>query len=213
MDTPVDEPNEGNLDSWRAHALAYLTGELREAAPKALSEATLFSGSPLEGEGAAVVFGFTADRGGRGAEAHYVVVGKTDPNYYPAYGLDADEAYSLHLGTRFMLVMGVAQAAEGAGGAYDARGDVRAIADRVAPDKSLDDVRVAATFDVDGTFHAVLRCRLGGEELYVMGRDAPPGFSRRVDLSPQVVYRLHIGHILRNEPDPAHEPKSIEPRG
>jgi len=202
MDQPDKPPSSENLGAWESCALAYLREQLREAAPSTLSAPTLFPQSPLEGEGATVVFSFTAARGARGPEPHYVVVGRTEPNYYPAYGLDADEAFSLHLGTRFMLVMGVAQAADGAGGDYDAYKDARAIADRVAPKMPLEDVCVAATFDVDGAFHTVLRCKLGGEAIYIMGRDGPPGISRRIDLSPHVVYRLHIGHVLRREADP-----------
>ncbi len=202
MEPPKHAPNDGNMDEWGELALAYLREQMGGTAPTRHGEPTLFPTSPLEGEGSAVVFPFTADRAGHGAEAYYVVVGRTESNYYPGYGLEAEEAYCLHLGTRFMLVMGVAQASEGTGGAYDAYADARAIADRVAPDKPLEQVRVLAMFDVDEQFHAVLRCRLAGEELYLMGRDAPPGFLRRVDLPPQVVYRLHIGHVLRNEADP-----------
>jgi hypothetical protein len=199
MQPPADAPCEHNLAPWREYALSYLRGQLGEAAPAALGAATLFTHCPLEGEGPVILFGFEADRGG-GREPYYVAVGRTEPNYYPAYGLDADDAYSLHLGTRFMLVMGVAQRPERAGDAYDAAGDARAIAVRVAGDRPVEDVRVAATFDVDGQLHSVLRARLAGEEVYIMGRDAPPGFSRRTDLPPQVVYRLHLGVVLRREP-------------
>jgi len=201
MDAPADPPREGDIDQWRAFALEYLAAQLKDAAPKTVRSPVVFSNAPLEGDGPVVIFSFIMNRGGRGDEPHYVVVGQTESNYYPAYGLDADEAYSLHLGTRFMLVMGVAQAAQPAGD-YDAFCDARAIADRVAPGTALEAVSVAATFDVDGQFHAVLSCRLAGERIYIMGRDSPTGFSRRVDLLPQVVYRLHIGHVLRSEANP-----------
>jgi hypothetical protein len=201
MNAPHEPPCEANVEAWREFALSYLREQLREMAPITLSHPTIFARSPLEGEGATMVFGFTCDRGTHGTEAHYVVVGRTEANYYASYGLDADEAFSLHLGTRFMLVMGVAQAAEQAGDNYDAVSDARVIADRVAPEMAVEDVRVAATFDVAGQLHSVLQCRLGGDEVYILGRDAPPGFSRRTDLPPHVVYRLHIGSVLRSEAD------------
>jgi len=40
----------------------------------------------------------------------------------------------------------------------------------------------------------------------IMGRDAPFGFSMRTDLAPQVVFRLHLGRVLRLEPDPDAQP-------
>ena len=127
MSTPGEAPNENNLGQWQAYALGYLREQLKDAAPSELSNPRLFERSPLEGEGATVVFEFVADVGGRGAERHFVVVGLTEPNYYPAYGLDADEAFSLHLGTRFMLLIGVAQCDPNEPGGYDARADARSI--------------------------------------------------------------------------------------
>ena len=159
-------------------------------------------------------FGFTADRSGRGEEQYHVFVGQTEPNYYPALGLTAEEAFNLHLGTRFMLVMDVALIDAASAGqpsehlpetAYDAAADARGIVDRVAPGATIEDLTIAAAFDVEGAIHTVLRCRVAGEPVYIMGRDAPPGFSRRVDLPAQVVLRLHIGHVLRQEPKPADE--------
>lgn len=243
MHTPKEPPNEQNVDEWRGCALAYLAEAFGEAAPARLENPVVFPRSPLEGEGATAAFEFTADRGGRGPERYYVFVGRTEPNYYPAYDLSAEEAFELHLGTRFMLVMGVAQvdgieagegepepaeacdAAIGATGGspardgtgsklpvapveetnpmpdqpYDPVQDARRIVDRVAPERPVSEVAVAATFDVDGQRHAVLRCRVGNEPVYVFGRDAPQGFSRRTNLPPHVAYRMHIGHVLRRE--------------
>ncbi len=210
IDPPVDPPCQDNLERWEAYALAYLQPHFREATPQALSRPSLFLRSPLEGEGASVVFEFAADRTGRERERYFVVVGKTEANYYPAYDLDASQGFDLHLGTRFMLVMGIAQM-DGeqddsvSPNAYDAMEDARRIVGKIAPDAEIDNLKLAALFDVDGARHAVLRCHIGGEPVYVMGRDAPPGFSRRVDLPPQVVYRLHIGNILRTEPAPRDE--------
>ena len=212
MEPPPSPPGNENLDEWRDYALAYLAEQLRSAAPPALVNPVLFPRSPLEGEGPTVLFGFTADRSGRGKERYHVFVGRTEPNYYPVFDLNAEEAFDLHLGTRFMLVMGVALLDESSAGpspgrssarAYDAAADARSIVDRVSPGAAIEDLTIAAMFDVDGEIHAVLRCRIAGEPVYIMGRDAPPGFSRRVDLPAQVVFRLHLGHVLRHEPKPA----------
>lgn len=212
MDAPAEPPNPQNLGLWKGRALEYLQGQLKDVAPIKLGEPTLFPISPLAGEGATVVFPFAASRGPPqatrrgeplGEEFFFVVVGITEPNYYPAYGLEPEEVFSLHLGTRFMLVMGVAQCPPPE--TYDPRTDARAIVDRVAPDAPLDGVEVAACFDVEGSRHIVLRCRLRGEAVYIFGGDAPHGFSRRVDLPPQVAYRVHIGHVLRVEANPGHE--------
>lgn len=210
MEPPASPPNNDNIHEWRNYALDYLSAELREAAPSTLTNPVLFPRSPLEDEGPSVVFEFRADRSGRGEERYFVVVGQTEPNYYLADDLDAEQAFELHLGTRFMLVMGVAQV-DGTSqlgheaAQYDPVKDAREIVDRVAPNQPIDELEVAVTFDVDGQLHAVIRGRIAGEPIYIMGRDAPPGFSRRVDLPPQVAYRLHIGHVLRMEPD---EPQS-----
>lgn len=199
MDHPSEAPRADHVDRWRDFALSYLRGQLGKAAPDRVETAAVFERSPLAGEGAVAVFKFMADRSGHRPEAHYVVVGRTEPNFYPAYELDADEAFSLHLGTRFMLVMAVAQCGPEPGDDYDAEADARTIVERIAPGKPVDDVRVRACFDVDGGIHSVLSCTIAGEAVYVMARDAPPGFSRRIDLPPQVVYRLHLGWVLRGE--------------
>lgn len=210
MRPPDQPPADPNLDQWETYALAYLCEQLREAAPKALSKAVLFPHSPLEGEGAVVAYEFTSKRAGPEEQRYFVVVGKTEPNYYPAHNLPVEDAFDLHLGTRFMLVMGVARVDEADApreveAAYDPVADARSIVDRVAPDAPIEEVTVAATFDVGGELHAVLGARVAGEQVYIMARDAPPGFSRRVDLPVQVVYRLHIGHVLRTEPTPGED--------
>jgi hypothetical protein len=166
-----------------------------------LGEVTIFPRSPLDGEGATALFAFESSRGSETPEDYYVAVGQTEPNYYAAAGLDAEDVFSLHVGTRFMLVMGVAQSPV-VDETYDAYQDARTVCDRVAPRASLEDVQVAATFDVEGQMHRVLRARFGGDAIYLFAGDAPWGFSRRVDLPPHVVYRLHLGRVLRAEPDP-----------
>jgi len=190
------------LGPWREFALDYLREQLREAAPTELGAATIFEHSPLEGEGPTVLFEFQAKRGASQPERYFAAVGQTEPNYYPAYGLDADEAYSLHLGTRFMLVMGVAQCEPPDGEKYDPMKDARAVVDRVAPSAPVEGLAVAACFDVGGLRHVVLRGKVAGQEVYIMAGDAPAGFSRHVELPPPVAYRLHLGTVLRSEPRP-----------
>lgn len=199
---PMDGPDGASLDAWRAYALAYLAEALRESAPNALGSATIFSRSPLEGEGAVVVFEFEAERSSLDAKRFYAVVGRTEPNYYPAYDLTSDEAFSLHLGTRFMLVLGIGQAAAERVATFDASAAAKAVVERVSPELTIRDARVAAAFDVDGELHAIVFCDIEGREAFVISGDAPPGIYERVTLPPQVVYRMHLGQVLRNEPDP-----------
>ncbi|HPF41002.1 MAG TPA: hypothetical protein P5081_18640 [Phycisphaerae bacterium] len=208
MDAPATSPNETNLSAWRDYALAYIREHFGAATPNELGEHQLFEISPLEDEGATVLFRFEADRSGRGATPYYVAVGQTEANYYDGASLDFDDAYSLHLGTRFMLELGVAQtpASQEALGPddkpYDIERDARLIVNRVAPDAPIEDLSLAALFGVADELHAVIRARVAGEDVYIMGRDAPLGFSRRTDLPAPMAYRLHIGGVLRKEPKP-----------
>jgi len=193
------------LATWRDRALAYLREQLGSDAPHTLGDPTVFTWSPLEGEGAAAVFAFSATRGTNQPTAYYVVAGETESNYYAAEDLTPEEAWELHLGTRFMLVLGVAQMP--ISGApedppYDMQGDAELIVRRVSDTASIDNVHLAAMFDVDGHKHAVLRARLSGKPVYIMARDAPHGFSTKTHLSPHFAYRLHIGHVLRREAKP-----------
>lgn len=184
--------------------MAWLREQLANAAPGELGEPALLERSPLEGEGAILAFPFRADLGGNGEKDYRVVVGCTEPNYYPAHGLTPEETLDLHLGTRFMLVLAVAQRPATNDG-YDPELDARSIADRVMPDKPIEDLAVAASFEVGEQVHVVLRCRVAGQPVYIMGRDAPLGFCERSDLPPQVAYRLHLGRVLRREPRPSEE--------
>jgi hypothetical protein len=101
-----------------------------------------------------------------------------------------------------MLVMAVATVVVTPEDGYDAETNAREIVGKIGPDTTVERVTLMATFDVDGEKHAVLRAVLGGRDIYIMGRDAPWGFSDRTDLPPHVAYRLHIGQVLRAEPDP-----------
>ncbi len=202
MTKPLSGPDEATLDAWRAFALAYLAEAMRESAPSVLGNAAIFPSSPLEGEGAVAVFEFEAQRSSLDAKRFFVTVGQTEANYYPAYDLTSDEAFSLHLGTRFMLVLGIGQATATQLASVDAALAAKVVVNRVSPDLSVGDARVAAAFDVDGELHLIVSCRIGGRESYVMSGEAPPGIYERPTLPPQVVYRMHLGQVLRTEPDP-----------
>ena len=41
--------------------------------------------------------------------------------------------------------------------------------------------------------------RIGPETVYVFGGDLPLGIYRQIHLPPQVVYRVHLGNVLRLE--------------
>lgn len=208
MNAPATPPNVSNIEAWRAFALAYVGAELGDAAPGQLGDFALFERSPIEGEGATVLFRFEADRSGHGVQPYYVAVGRTEPNYYDGGNLSFEEAFSLHLGTRFMLLLGVAQVKDGPESLgpddqpYDMERDARLIVDRVAPQAPVTDTELAALFDVSGERHAVIRARIAGRDVYIMGRDAPLGFSQRTDLPAPMAYRLHLGEVLRKEPNP-----------
>lgn len=195
-------PDAANLADWSAYARSWLAERWGDHAPTELARGAVFQNSPLEGEGAVAVLPFRARRGTATEQDYFVVVGRTEPNYYPAFGLSVEEAYCLHLGTRFMLVLGVAQQSAVQTGEFDAAAEARMIVDRVQPGAAIDELTVAAAFDVEGQRHVVLRCRVAGKPVYILAGDAPMGFSTRVDLPPQVVYRVHLGHALRLEASP-----------
>ncbi len=207
---PADPPSEASRGDWEHYAIKFLRAHFAEATTAQFDASSFYADSPLEGEGAIAIFRFHADRADRGPAPYYVAVGRTEPNYYDATGLDFDDAFALHLGTRFMLALSVAQVHESADAPaadaepYDLLRDARRIVDRVAPEAPLEDVSLAALFDVAGARHAVIRARIAGTPVYIMGRDAPIGFSERTDLAAPVAYRIHLGHVLRMEPDPQH---------
>lgn len=202
---PAEPPHAANLAEWKAYALAYLGVQLGADAPSDLSPPQVFPISPLEGEGPVAIFPFRARRGASIEQDYFVAVGMTTPNYYPSYERSTDEAFSLHLGTRFMLVMGVAQRQPPTSVEFDIEKNARMIVDRVQPGAPIEDLALAAAFDVEGQLHAVLKCRVAGTPVYIMAGDAPMGFSTHVDLPPQAAYRIHLGQALRLEPSPGVE--------
>lgn len=211
MMPPVNDPSPQHIDDWRRFAQAYLAEQFQADAPASLGGAAIFEASPLEGEGPTIVFDFVASRGAAIDERFYVVVGRTEPNYYPAFGLSHEEAFCLHLGTRFMLVLGVARRPVAHGDAtrraadrhdFDPEREARAVVNRVSPDAVIEDLQMAAAFDVEGRTYAVLRATVDGRATYIFAGDAPPGFEERTALPPHVAFRLHLGRVLRLESQP-----------
>ncbi|GMU35490.1 MAG: hypothetical protein HS101_01745 [Planctomycetia bacterium] len=196
---PIDA---NDLSAWSAVALEYLRDQLANDAPTALGKGKFFPNSPLEGEGFTVIFPFQSQRGAPADTNFYVAVGPSHNNYYPAYGLAMDEAYDLHLGTRFMLVMGIALRSPVPDDDFEIQREARRVVDRIAPQAVIDDLELAASFDVDGQFHAVLRCKMAGRPVYIFAGDAPIGFSEKISLSPAVAYRIQLGRVLRHEAKP-----------
>lgn len=179
-------------------ALDYLKAVLADEAPRSITPVAVFDETPLQDEGKVTVFAFTAKLGGNAEEPFYVVAGQTVPNYYPQWGLDAEQAYSLHLGTRFMLVVGVQHLAFGEL-PPNLEQSIRDELAGVLPGEEVSDVEPVAAFRADQHTHAVCRAKIGGEDVYVMGADLPIGIYREVQLPPHVVYRWHLGNVIRME--------------
>lgn len=178
-------------------ACDYLARELGADAPRSLRPVASFDEHPLETEGPVTIFSFTTSRSGR-PEEYRVVAGETEPNYYPAWNLSPEETYTLHLGTRFMLVLQVKQLPL-ADLPSTIEIDVTGPLARIAPGEPISGFRSVAAFSMEGQRHAVCRLRLAEEELYVLGGDLPLGIYRRIDLPPHVVYRMHLGSVIRME--------------
>ena len=194
---PAAAPAPDCEREWREYALTWLRQQLGDRAPTTMGIPTYFDASALEGDGPIAIFPFSTS-GDEPAE-HWVVVGRTEPNYYPRWGLTADEAFRVHLGTRFMLVVGVSQADEAERQTYDPRADLDRILAQIYPGEPSLKASLAAMFRVGAKRHTVCRCRIGGEDVFVMAGDCPPGFYRRTELPPHVVYRLHLGSLLVQE--------------
>jgi hypothetical protein len=185
-------------------AREYLNREFGTDAPDQLRPIATYNQRPLEGEGAVSVFSFTAARGGNSPESFYVIAGETEPNYYPDWGLSPEDLYNVHLGTRFMLVLDVTQLPlEELAPSLES--EIALLLAGVAPGEPIAEFRPVAAFCMEGQRHAVCRLRLADEELYVLGGDLPLGIYRRIDLPPRVVYRLHLGKVIRMEEEEEEE--------
>lgn len=187
-------------------AREYLSRELRERAPTELAHVDTFDEPTLDGEGATTLFRFRLAPANAtaacaaGNDEHYVVVGRTEPNYFPAYGLSPDEAYSLHVGTRFMLGMRVSRVDPQEEPA-PARGALRAIAQNFNPRARVGEPRLLALFRCEEQRFGVYELEVDGEPVLCVGADCPVGFYTGRRLPPQVVLRLHLGALIRRESD------------
>lgn len=199
--------NPTEIEARRRDAFAYLREQLGEHTPNCLHLQGAFDESPLEGEGRTLLFSFdfvapgatAVPEGSAGAALrHYVAVGETAPNYFPAYGLNADDAYSFHVGTRFMLEMALNRVETDLEppGARDAMRRFVAEYARGAP---VEQEELAALFRCEDGYFAVYRLTLGGEPVYCLGADCPPGFCRMAEHPPQAALRLHLGRLIRLE--------------
>lgn len=185
-------------------ALEYLRAQLGERAPEALSFEGVFDEQALEGEGRTLIFSFhlppanPADARCAGPTRHYVAVGQTEPNYFPDYGLNASDAYSFHLGTRFMLVLGV-QKVDLSLEPPGAREQMRKFLAIYAGSHEVADEQLAGLFRCEDSYFAVYRVTIAGQPYYVMGADCPPGCYPMCDFPPQAALRLHLGKVVRHE--------------
>jgi len=199
MTTRSDE--SGEREQLESDARRYLSQQLGRRAPTQLRFETLFDERPLENEGATALFSFHLEVGstcGRQRQKHFVAVGQTEPNYFPAFQMDDDDAYSFHVGTRFMLTMrlGLVDAEMEPPGAREA---MHRFVESYAAGLTLESEEVAALLRCDEACFAVYRLKLSGAAYYCLGADCPSGFYPVEQLAPQTVLRLHLGRVIRRE--------------
>ena len=198
--------NPENSQQLEQAAWEYLRAELGGRAPQELRLEGAYAVSGLDGEGATALFSFDllpgGDADGMGCHAadprHYIAVGDTQPNYFPAYGLDANQAFSFHLGTRFMLEleMRLVEADREPAGAREL---LRGVVAQYGGDQPIEREELAVLFECDEGLFAVYRLTIGGQDVYCMGADCPPGFYAMTEHPPQVALRLHLGGLIRAE--------------
>lgn len=213
--------NPAERQALERQALDYLAGQLGPRAPRRIMFEGAFDERPVDDEGRVGLFsfelpddvpcppapsrdpgprisvGFKEPEAPRGGQRHYVAVGETEPNYFPAYGLRADDAYSFHLGTRYMLRMEVRRVEEFVE-PRDARERLIELLRQHARGAPVT-LEPAAFFDCDQQCYGVYRARVGTDDYYAIGADCPPGFYRLTQYPPQTALRLHLGKLLRAE--------------
>ena len=193
-----------DTEAWRAAAERYLAQQLGERRPGEMRLEAGFEGGAPETGGAAAVFSFELPPPPSAAPCspadlrHYVVAGETEPNYYPAYGLDADDAYSVHVGTRFMLEVEVQRIADEQE-PPQARESLLGLLAQYAPGIEPEAIELAALFTCDDEPWAIYRVEIAGRSLYAMGAACPPGFYELTAYPPQAALRLHLGKLIRHE--------------
>src|SRR5262249_38051518 len=149
-------------------AIGYLTEQLGPRAPEYLTLEAEFDEAPLEGEGRTLLLSFNLGPGAQtqggdcatGHEPkHYVAAGETMPNYFPAFDLSPDDAYSFHVGTRFMLEMQL-QRVDGSLEPPGARERIHQLVREFAPTAEFEGEELAALFKCDADYFAVYRVRV-----------------------------------------------------
>lgn len=212
--------------AFRKTAAEYLQSTLSARAPQDLTFEAEFNEAPLEGEGRTALFSFelevaagtrsadpeAAPQGsttpaagspapacpGRTLLKHYVAAGQTTPNYFPAYGFDPDQAYSLHIGTRFLLEMGIQKRPTEAI-PPDTLPRLQSVLENFLRSATSTPPEPAAYFGCDEGEYAVYQMTVNGQPYFVLGGDCPPGFYALTHLPPQVALRLHLGQLVRRE--------------
>lgn len=184
---------------------AFLREALGAAAPTRLQPVRVFDETPLPDVGPAALLSFTltpptAAGMPTGPQPHYVVVGPpgTTPSYFPAYGFDAEQAFSFHVGRRFMVEMSVALTVD-ADEPPQARQATRNLLENTNPGVPLERFELAAVFRCQQQVFAVYRVTLRGHDVYCLGADCPPGFYALTEHPPQVALALHLGQLIRAE--------------
>jgi hypothetical protein len=191
-------------EALETQARAYLDEQLGDRAPRELQLVGVFEERPLAGEGQTAIFAFQTEPANEvvaqqpAALHYYVVVGETEPNYYPTYGFDAEDAYSLHIGTRFMLGMNMTLV-DAPEDLPDARQAVTMMVRDYLPDAAVGEPELATVMRCAEDLFAVYRVSVNDQQVYFMGADLPPGFYELTEHPPQVALRLHLGKLIRQE--------------
>lgn len=191
-------------DQYEAETLEFLRAQLGDRAPQRVIFEHAFSEAPLEGEGPAAVVSFELAPEAAGpcpgeANDFYAVVGETQPNYYPSYGLTPDDVYSLHIGTRFMLEMGL-QRTDNAVAPPEALSAVRGFLIRHVPEDRIKEIEVELVMRGEDAVWVVYRVTIGEQRFFCPAGDCPTGCYEMTEHPPQVALRLHLGKIIRAEP-------------
>jgi hypothetical protein len=202
----VSVPPDDQRQPSEQFAHDYLADQLGPRAPATIQFESEFDEAPLEGEGPACLFSFDlavgnqSDKPGCAASdaRHYVVAGATQPNFFPSYGLSPDEGYSFHVGTQFMLGMGIHKV-DDSHEPPGAREAMRAFVASYARGVAINAEQLAGLFRCEEAIFAVYRLQLDEQHVYCLGADCPPGFYTLTENPPQMVLRLHLGNMIRAE--------------
>lgn len=186
-----------------AQARNYLQEQLRDRAPGSIHLKQVFEEGPLEGEGRVALFEFELappPTGPCGAPdtQHYVFAGETEPNFYPSYGLSPEEAYSLHIGTRFILTVGI-EKLDCSQEPPHFRAHMQQFVRGCNPTAAVANEECVLLFRCEDQQFAVWRLDINNTPVYFVGGDLPPGFYQMTEHPPQVALRLHIGGLIRAE--------------